>query len=366
MKRTLSVLTVAAAAWVPMISMADTIDPASYTDELAVGESVTVRKTVTVEESVSSGVLDVMFLIDTSGSMGGEITAAKTAASDILSGLAGFGDLATGTGYYSEPGSEGVYRDLTTDPTTGQQNIDDISLSLGGNGGDFPEEGIHATKQAAEGASWRPGSSRFVVALGDANFKESDGSTLADAQAALADNNATFIGIDFGSMDSGCCGGIDPTVLADATGGTMASSSDSASEIVDAIVSSVGTSFSEYGEVTVSDLGAGMPGINVSVSCVSADTGACAGDTAVGEFDRSMARAFEFDVTFTGAATGEHAFSTHGLVDGGIVASESDRFLVTEGDDGGSTPVPEPGALSLLGGALIGFGFARRRRRLAA
>ena len=342
----------------PQLVMADSIDPAVFEGALDVDESVTIRKTVVVDEGTTSAVLDVMFLIDTSGSMGPYITAAKAAAADILTGLAGFGDVATGTGFYSEPGSQGVYRDLTTNPTTGQQNINDINLSLGGGGGDFPEEGINGTFEAATNASWRPGSNRFIIALGDATFKESDGTTLGMAQTALADNNITFIGLDFRNMTRSDFGGIDPTVLADATGGAIYTASIDPATIVTAILDSITASFLTYSSVGVSDLGGGLPGVAVSSVCVSADGTPCSGATATGSWDRSVARSFEFDVTFTALAEGTHVFDTYALVDGGIVATEADKIFVGEG----VTTVPEPGTLALFGAGLLGMGLMRRRR----
>ena len=347
-----------AAVLAPQGALADSIDPITFGAELEAGESVTIRKTVVVDEGTTSAVLDVMFLIDTSGSMGPHIANAKLAAGDILSGLAGFGNVATGTGYYSEPGSLGVYRDLTTDPTAGQQNINDIVLGLGGGGGDFPEEGINGTYEAATGASWRPGSNRFIIALGDATFKESDGVTTAMALAALADNNITFIGLDFGNLTYPFQG-IDPTILADATGGAIYTASTDPATIVTAILDSITASFLTYSTVGVSDLGGGLPGVAVSSVCVSADTGACSGATATGSYDRSVARTFEFDVTFTGLEEGTHVFDTHGLVDGGIVASERDTIIV---GPGGPVVVAEPGTLLLLGAGLLGAGLIRRRR----
>ncbi len=224
---------------------ADTIDPSTFNTSLAVGESVTITKTVTINDAPpTAGIIDVMFLFDTSGSMGAEINAAKAAASDILTGLASFGNLATGVGYYSEPGSLGVYRDLTTNTASAVSNINDIALGLGGYGGDFPEEGINATYEAATGATWRPGSSRFIIALGDATFKESDGVTLAMAQTALADSGATFIGIDYGNMTDDIYGGIDPTVMADATGGSIITASGlNTADLVNDITTGVGDAF---------------------------------------------------------------------------------------------------------------------------
>jgi hypothetical protein len=341
----------------PLGVQADSIDPASFTANLDVGESVTVRKTVTIDEGVTEGVIDVMFLFDTSGSMGPFISAAQAAASDIIAGLNSFGDLAAGSGYYSDPGANGVFRDLSTDPTQQLQNINDITLGLGGGGGDFPELGFAGTGEAADGASWRPGSNRFVIALGDANFKEGLGYTEASALAAMNDANATFLALDFNAMRSTIGGGIDPTNLAVSTGGEIVDSSTDPGEIVSDIIDLIEGSFADYSTVTVSDLGAGLPEIAVDVACVSADIGACVGADAVGDYDRSVTRTFEFDVTFTREAAGDKSFGTFALVDGGIVATEDDRF---PGD--GVVPAPGVFALMSLGLALLGFNSSRRRR----
>ncbi|MEY4588428.1 MAG: hypothetical protein RL497_504 [Pseudomonadota bacterium] len=347
-------LALSVALVIPLGAQADTISPETYAATLAVGESVTIKKTVTIEKSVTSGVLDVVFLIDTSGSMGSVINAAKTAASNLLSGLAGFGDLATGTGYYSEPGSA-LTSNLTTNTASGIAAINAINLYDGGGGGDFPEEGIHAVQLAANNTSWRPGSSRFVIALGDATFKESDGSTLASAQAALAAKDVTFIGINFGNMTQTAWGGIDPTVLATATGGSVVSSAINPASLTATILASVEDSFASYKDVSVDALGANLPGVGVSVTCLTADTGTCSGDSAIGTFDRSVSRSFTFDVTFTGMEVGEHSFLTHGLVDNGIVASEKDRITVT------NVSVPEPGGVLLMGAGMLGLALTRRR-----
>ena len=341
---------------------ADSIDPLAYTDTLAPGESVTIRKTVTIDSgSPTSGIVDVMFLIDTSGSMGAEINQAKAAANDILNGLAGFGDLSTGFGYFSEPGSLGVKHDLTTDTAAAVANLGSISLNEGGGGGDFPEEGINAVKEAALGASWRPGSSRFIIALGDATFKESDGTTLADAKAALDTSGATFIGIDYGGMTNVGWGGISAAELSDHSGGSIVSSSGlDTDDLVNDILAGVGDSFVNYSEVTVDDLGTAGAGVGIAVSCVSADSGTCSGATASGTYDRSVTRTFEFDVTFTGLLEGTHDFTMDGLVDGASVAREVDRITVT----GDGTEVPEPGTLGLLslGLGLLGARALRRSR----
>lgn len=349
---------------------ADSIDPTSFSADLADGESVTIEKTVTVSAGdPTSAKLDVMFLVDTTGSMGAEIDAAKAAAASILSGLSGFGDLASGVGVFGEywDGSAAtscgsfcgydesirdayaITSDLSTSTATTDAAISAITLSTPDYGYDGDERGNDGLIYQAEETSWRSGSTRFVVALGDAPWKD-DVASDADVIAAMAAEGITLIGLDYGSMSSSI------TDL----GGTAYAGGYSTADLVDTITSSVSTAFSTYSEVTVDDLGGGDPYIDVSVECKTADGVACSGDTATGSWDRSAERDFVFDVTFTRTADGDHAFDTYALVDGGIVASEADRF---GGDDMSPIPLPAAGWL-LLGG--LGSLLAMARRRTAA
>ena len=347
------------AAW------ADTISPLTFSADLAVGESVTIEKTVVVEkEGTSTALIDVMFLFDVTGSMGDEIVAAKSAADAILTGLSGFGDLASGTGWYSDPKFDGVHTDLTTTDATTVAGIDDMweGYSVGdpfstppwcsvagtavGCGGDFPEQGNAAIKDAADNSTWRAGSNRFIVVLGDASFKSPP--TDAATMAALTAAGVSLIGVDFGGMGSS---------VNDLGGETFAASATPAT-IVDAILDGVTSSFATYSKVTVDDLGGGMPEIDVSTVCTGADIGMCVGDTATGMYDRSVDRTFTFDVTFKRVAAGDSSFLTHALVDGGIVASEKDRF-----PDAAPIPLPAAGWMMIAG---LGGLLAARRRRKAA
>lgn len=342
---------------IPGMVIADTIDPASYSDSLDLGESVTVRKTVTVSEEATSSVVDVMFVFDVTGSMGGAISSAKTSANDILTSLGGLGNLQSGSGWYSDPLHDGTHVDLNATNTGASAGINDmwdtgfcaVAGAPVGCGGDFPEVGYAALYETATETSWRPGSNRFIVTFGDASFKTGPGATdnASSVQTALSDNNVNLLGVSYGSGFTTSLTGLGGTVSGDSTG------------LVDTIFSLVTGSLSEYSEVTVDDLGAGMPGIGVSVACVSADIGSCSGDTATGTFDRTTERTFEFDVTFTAMAEGTYGFDTHALVDGGIVATEADLFTVGEG---GSVSVPEPSSMILFGSALFSLFTIRRRK----
>lgn len=332
------------------LSFADTISPTSYSANLGVGESTTIRKTVVVEKSgPTSALVDIMFVFDTTGSMGGAIDGAKASATTVLTDLqATYGNVFSGVGQYDDPGRT-ILNNLTGTIATSQASINLLGACYGDCGGDYEEVGFAGIKLAADTAAWRAGSNRFIIAFGDAAFKTGPdaGADLAGTTAALAAANAKLFGVNvgFGGMAA------DITNL----GGTNFSSGTSGTAIANAIKAAVTAGFASYKTVTVGDLNGGDPEIQVTTKCVSADIGACVGDSATGTYDRSVDRTFDFDVTFTRTASGDKAFDTYALVDRGIVATEKDRFGMRGSD------VPEPGILGLLVAGLFGIGAARRR-----
>jgi hypothetical protein len=366
MKKLMLVLVIGVMFTLPTLALADSITPSSYSATVGVGGTTVVHKTVTVSKGTpTAALLDVMFIIDTTGSMGPAIAGAKSTSTSLLAALGAFGNVASGDGYSNDPLFNGVLSNLTTNAATTVASINTLAAGVPGGGGDTPEQNLAAIDDAAKNASWRAGSNRFIIMLTDASSHVPPATTTVAAD--LAAKGIKLIGIDFSAVDgncagapqNGCDGGVGMGSLATGSGGAWYSSSTSAAAIAAAITSGITASFQNYSTVSVSDLGAGLPGVGTSVVCTSAAPGgSCSGDHATGTYDRSVDRTFEFDVTFTGLVPGTYSFTTHGLVDGGSVANEADTITVT------SSAVPEPTTLVLLGLGLAGVGFAKRRNPL--
>lgn len=335
-------------------AQADTIDPTSYVTTLEVGETSTIRKTVVVEAAgTTSALIDVMFLVDTTGSMGDEIAEAQARAAAVLTTLSGFGDFQSGVAFYHDSAGVGILNNLTSDDAVSIASVNTLSAS---GGGDFPEKTYEAIVEVSENAAWRTGSNRYIIVLGDASSLLPP--SIATTIAALDAEDINLIGVDF-------AGSYMPEAFTDsieAVGGTVYDGGDDGSEIASAIEDGVTNTFAEYSTVDVSDLGGGLPGVGVSSVCVSADTGACVGTTATGMYDRSIDRTFEFDVTFTALEDGVHAFDTFALVDSGIVATEADRITVSSAPPPPPPPgIPEPTSIALFSLALLGIVANRRK-----
>lgn len=90
-------------------------------------------------------------------------------------------------------------------------------------------------------------------------------------------------------------------------------------------------------------------------------------DPIPGDFDREEPRSSGFDVTFSGVVAGSHDFVINALVDGGIVATETDSIVVGDGSgdpdpDPGPVPIPLSARLPLPLGAPGGPGLVTRHR----
>lgn len=329
---------------------ADSISPTGVSGVLGVGDSGIVRKTVTVDEGTpTTSKVDVYFLADTTGSMGGAIAGVKSSATTLLASIAGLGDVAFAVGEYKDfprspygGGSDFSYR-LNQAMTTSQASAQaGINLWGASGGADTPESQLDALKTLAEDpvTGWRTGSKHLLVWFGDARGHDSasepayPGPTEAEATAALVAAGIQVEAIDVGAMDA--TGQV--TRIAAATGGHkyIGPNNDA---IVGIIEDAITEAFTTYDTVAL-DISEVPAGITVTV----------VPGNYTGSYDRSVTRTFEFDVTFTGDAQGTYDFNIYATVDGGRVATETDSIIVRGMPDGGATlPFLVAGVMSLLG-----------------
>jgi hypothetical protein len=152
-----------------------TIQPATNTLTLNLGDTIDETITVTIPKNAGPAKADVYFLADTTGSMGSILNAVQAGANNVLAALAGLPvDLVFGVGNYKDfaSGDPYCFQHQVTPTKVTATVIAAIGTWLASGGQDFPEGNLFALDSLAvpPGGTigWRAGSKRIIVWFGDA------------------------------------------------------------------------------------------------------------------------------------------------------------------------------------------------------
>jgi hypothetical protein len=354
---------------IPSGAFAASLTPSTFEATIDVGETISIDKTVTLDPT-GVGKLDVFFLADNTGSMGGVINNVKSVALDLLNAIdSNFTDVQFGAGrYFGDPvefvSPSTAYQLLNPVDNDGiDSTIAGINSWIASGGGDTPEANFFALHQVAtsggetsggvstgQDTQWRTGAKRFVVWFGDASaHTETVG--LSEVIDTLEDEGVTVLGFNSVSADFGIDGSYDDTSnqatqITEATGGSLTNNFASvpSTDIIESVLGALGDAAStldlEFGT------SGNTSGLDISFECT--DALGCE-DVLGGE-----SRTFRMDIT--GKTPGVYDFETFVV---GVDAIEEDTITV-EGDV--VTKTPEPA--SILGLLVVGaFGATSTLKR---
>ena len=243
------------------------VTPSTVTNTLALGTSTTVAKTVTTPPIPPKP--DIIFLADTTGSMGPAISNVQSNIASIISAVNGSVTNAQfGAAQYKDFGSGDPFGFNLDQAVT--SNAAAINTAVGTwsaiGGGDTPEAQLDALFELATGPTgFRPGSTRIVVWFGDSTGHDpSNGHTQAATIAALNAAGIRVIAVPVSGSGDGLDTTGQATAITSATGGSLQPSA-SPSDVTAAILAGLANL-----PVTVSwDASSCSPNLNVTLTPTS-------------------------------------------------------------------------------------------------
>ncbi|WP_344313439.1 Calx-beta domain-containing protein [Fodinicola feengrottensis] len=209
MVATLAATALIGALGIQSAAAAGGVDPANVDLTLGPGQSAVVNKTVHTAPVPPKP--DIVFLADTTGSMGPAIANVRSNATMVMQTVAGQSNLDAefGAAQYQDFDSDPsdvpfqVDQDITSDQTAVQTGIGHWNV---GDGVDTPEAWVNALYQLATGAvHYRDGGTRIIALFGDSSSHDpSGGHTLDEAIAVLKANpgiRVVLVGVHTDSGD---------------------------------------------------------------------------------------------------------------------------------------------------------------------
>ncbi|NJO93731.1 MAG: VWA domain-containing protein [Hydrococcus sp. RM1_1_31] len=376
-------------------AFAASITPGTFEATIGVNETVSFERTVTLDP-VAVDKLDIFFLADNTGSMGGVIGNVRTVATGLLNSInTRFDDVQFGVGsYFGDPveriePSESYSLLDPVDNNGINPALDAINTWSARGGGDIPEGNFFGLHQVAtsggttnsgvssgQNTQWRSGSKKYILWFGDAS-SHTETIGLAETLKTLQDENVTVIGFNSTSTGFGIDGSYAGTSnqasqITSATGGNLTNnfSSVSVDNLTNTVLSALGSATATL-DLKFESVG-DTSGLDVSYVC--SDPLGCE-DVAGGESRR-------FRTNVKGLTTGIYEFDTSVV---GLSAVATNKITVSDGEtppgDGGETPpggggetppggstkIPEPtSVLSLLAFGAFGAKTMLKRKRKTA
>ncbi|NUR73239.1 MAG: VWA domain-containing protein [Hamadaea sp.] len=208
------------------------VEPAYVNLTLPPGGSAEIAKTVHTPTVPPKP--DIVFLADTTGSMGAAIGDVRSNAAGVLSTISSAQPTAQfGVAEYKDFNCDAVPfkvdQAITADPAAVQAGI---NLWSAGGGCDLPEADLNGLYELSTGAvTFRPDGTRIIVIFGDApSHDPSNGHTLADTISALQAANVRVVAVNVGNLDASG----QFTDIVNATGGVLLNNvpSDQVSEAI--------------------------------------------------------------------------------------------------------------------------------------